>query len=55
MNNQEWRQIMIIDIPNNKEMLKMYINNFIEQLDKNKYPTGKREEVRWLLNKAREK
>jgi hypothetical protein len=46
---------MIIDLPDTKALLKIYISNYIEMLDKNKYPVGKREEVRYCLNKAREK
>ena len=46
---------MIIDLPDNKEMLKVYIQNYIEMLDKNTYPTGKREEIRYCLNQARDK
>jgi len=40
---------------NNKAELQAYINGYIEMLDKNKYPTGKRDEVRYCLMKARER
>ena len=45
----------MLDLPNNKAMLQAYIKNYVEMLDKNTYPEGKREYVRWCLNKAREK
>ena len=45
----------MLDLPNDKATLKIYIQNYIEMLDKNKCPVGKREYVRWCLNKAREK
>jgi hypothetical protein len=45
----------MLDLPNDKATLIIYIQNYIEMLDKNTYPTGKREYVRWCLNKAREK
>ena len=46
---------MIIDLPDSKDALKIYIDNLINTLDKGTYPTGKRTEIRYMLNKAREK
>jgi len=46
---------MILDLPDDKMQLKLYIANYVEMLDKNTYPDGKREEIRYCLNKAREK
>ena len=46
---------MIIDLPDTKELLKIYIRNYVEMLDKNTYPAGKRDEIRYCLMKAREK
>ena len=45
----------MLDLPNDKKTLQIYIYNYIEMLNKNTYPVGKREYVRWCLNKAREK
>lgn len=44
----------MLDLPKDKMSLKIYIKNYIEMLDKGNYPEGKREYVRWCLNKARE-
>lgn len=38
-----------------KIILEGYIKGYIEMLDKNKYPVGKRDEVRYCLMKARER
>ena len=42
-----------VELPKDKATLKIYIQNYIEMLDKPNCP--KREYVRWCLMKAREK
>ena len=45
----------MLDLPNTKKQLDIYIRNYIEMLEKEKYPVGKRFYVQWCLEKAREK